>query len=75
MPHSNCILTPRFAASVAGEALTAAGYTIRFDSFIGCARIAEVELDVDGSTCVWVGIVNKWYFLRQIKKNNSKKKN
>ncbi|GMH70168.1 hypothetical protein TrST_g12408 [Triparma strigata] len=61
-------------ASVAGEAMTAAGYTIKFDDFAGIVRIAEVELDVDKSTLVWVGVVNKWYFLKQVPAEEKKKK-
>jgi len=61
-------------ASVAGEAMTAAGYTIKFDDFAGVVRIAEVELDVDKSTLVWVGVVNKWYFLKQVPAEEKKKK-
>ena len=52
-------MATKAAASLAGEAMTAAGYKVRYDEFLGCIRIAMVELDLDGSTCMWVGCLNK----------------
>eukprot|EP00518_Triparma_eleuthera_P005631 CAMPEP_0182453730 /NCGR_PEP_ID=MMETSP1319-20130603/671_1 /TAXON_ID=172717 /ORGANISM="Bolidomonas pacifica, Strain RCC208" /LENGTH=271 /DNA_ID=CAMNT_0024651683 /DNA_START=150 /DNA_END=963 /DNA_ORIENTATION=+ len=52
-------MATKAAASLAGEAMTAAGYKVRHDEFLGCIRIAMVELDLDGSTCMWIGCLNK----------------
>ena len=63
-------MASKAAASLAGEAMTAAGYKISHTQLLNCIKIVEVELDVDGSTLVWVGALNKWYFLRKVEVAN-----
>ena len=40
----------------------------------GAMRHDYFWFDVDKSTLVWVGVVNKWYFLKQVPAEEKKKK-
>ena len=57
-------------ASVTGELLSGAGYEQKWTTFAGCWHIQEVELYATKSTCKWIGVFNKWYFLGQSDNDN-----
>ena len=58
-------LATKAVASVTGELLTSAGYTLRTKTYFGVVHVCEVDLDATNTKCRWLGAFNKFYFVGQ----------